>query len=51
MNVIIDASTTSLLVNTTSQTFISLLPIIAIVAGLPLAFYVAKKIITLIPKR
>lgn len=51
MNVTIDSSTINLIVTTVQNTFASLLPIIAIVTGVPLAFYVVRKIITLIPKR
>lgn len=50
MNVTIDGTTLSMLADAIRNTFQSLLSVIALFTGVPLAFYVTRKILALIPK-
>ena len=50
MQVIIDNATLSTLFNGISEIFQSLLPIIIVFIAIQLSFYIARKIISLMPK-
>jgi len=51
MDITIGSSTISDLQDMVSSTFTSLLPFVAIIIGIPLTFYVIRKVIALFPKR
>lgn len=50
MNVTIDGTTLSLIADAVRNTFQSLLSVITLLIAVPLAFYISRKILALIPK-
>lgn len=50
MQVIIDSTTLDTLFNGISEMFQSLLPIIAVLIAIQITFYIARRIINLMPK-